>query len=212
MRAHAPRATSPASVGSSPRQRSNTRAGAAESSPTTSSFEKPMRRPCRSRSTEDATGSQTTGRASLLRRRAPEPERAARERADLRGADEHRLADRPSGLAPEHGEQDERGDAVRDAARHGRAGGLEAGNEETVERDVQPERRRGGDDVDRLAVPAREVAREDQVERHHDDAGQDELHREDRPLEAAPVEGPDQEPAEAEVADARRRRDEERQP
>src|SRR2546427_12159778 len=42
MRAWAPRAISPESVGSCSRQRSNTRAGAAESRPTTSSFENVM--------------------------------------------------------------------------------------------------------------------------------------------------------------------------
>src|SRR5689334_1958994 len=67
-RPQAPRAISPASVGSSPRQRSKTRAGAAESSPTISSFGNVMRAPEEPACSRDARGWQTRPTAPLLRR------------------------------------------------------------------------------------------------------------------------------------------------
>src|SRR5207244_8998811 len=82
---------------------------------------------------------------------------------EVGAADEERLGDAVPGLAGEHDEQDERGGAVRDRGGDGGARDAPAGNQDPVEPDVDGERGPGGDDVDLLAVPAREVPREDQV-------------------------------------------------
>src|SRR5689334_5867327 len=91
IRPCAPRAIRPASVGSSLRHRSNTSAGAAESRPMISSFEKTMPRQRRAlyRECGGAANAGVTPDGSLGRHARDQTARALQVAADLGAVDQH---------------------------------------------------------------------------------------------------------------------------
>src|SRR5262249_25084936 len=159
-RACAPRAIRAERVGSSFRQRSKTKAGAAESSPRTNSLgnvipgTKGRIIATRSRPANPCGGCSVDCHPARTAHGEPD------EPSGVRRAEEQGFRDTVTRLADEDDEEDERCNGVRYGGRYGGPAYAEAGDQHPVEAEVDRQCGKRRDDVDLLTIAAREVARE----------------------------------------------------